>query len=127
MTDTFRLHGDYGTTPSGGSCSSAFPTLESVIDERATVSGKMYADYTLVADTVETVDLGGLTDVSVIVIKSDAKVRLRITSSDGATQAIPVDGFIALVTKSVIITAIDLTRVAGAETNVHVFLAELAS
>jgi len=52
------------------------------------------------------------------------KVRVRITSTDGSTQAIPVDSFLCIVTDSVDITAVDLTRTAGSETTVYVTICQ---
>lgn len=82
---------------------------------------------TLSSDSVTAVALGGLTAVNALLVKAlDGKVRVRVTSADGSTQAVPVDRLLVLLADSVPMTAIDLMRVAGAETTVEVFLGQKA-
>jgi len=124
MADVFALEGSYSSRPTSGN-PSGNPEVEAPISERITLNNKTVGYYELTSDSPVNVDLGGLSSVNVLVIKTvGGKARVRITSSDGSTQAVPVDSFFVLITKSVAVTAIDLTRVAGIDTNVRVFLGE---
>lgn len=129
MTDVFKLQGDFSTEPSGGSCSTSVnPTIESRIDERLSVSGKVVADYTLASDSAQAIAFNGLASVAVLILKvPDGKVILTATSADGTAQVIPVDGFLCLISRRVPFTALTLTREAGVETHARVFLGQLAS
>jgi hypothetical protein len=124
MADVFKLEGSYSTHPTSGS-PSGNPEIDAPISERVGLKNKTVGYYELTADAPVSVDFGGLANVNVLYLKTvGGKVRVRITSSDGATQSIPVDTVLAIISKSVAITAIDLTRVAGVDTNVRVFLGE---
>lgn len=69
------------------------------------------------SDTAESVAFGDLPSASLVVLESPGgKVRARLTSADGTTQSVPVDPLLAIVSLTVPITAIDLTRVSGAGT-----------
>lgn len=129
MTDVFKLQGDFSTEPSGGSCSSSVnPSIESRIDERLSVSGKVVADYTLASDSPQAIAFNGLTGVAVLILKvPDGKVTLTATSADGTAQTIPVDGFLCVISRKTPYTALTLTREAGVETHARVFLGQLAS
>lgn len=129
MTDVFKLQGDFSTEPSGGSCSTSVnPSIDAHIDERLSVSGKVVADYTLTSDSPATVAFNGLASASVLILKvPDGKVKLTATSTDGTAQAIPVDGFLCIISRRVPFTALTLTRETGVETHVRVFLGQLAS
>lgn len=66
------------------------------------------------SDTPESVAFGDLASASAVWMQvTGGKVRARLTSADGTQQAIPVDDLFILVSRSVPITAIDLTRVTG--------------
>ncbi len=126
MADTFRITGQWSTSPILGT-SSAIPAFDAPIDEIVQIIRKNTDDLTLTVDTPVVVSLGGLTNVHVLVIKTiGGKIQLRVTSADGSTQAFPVDTFLMLITQSVPITAIDVTRVANTETQVHVFMGEIS-
>lgn len=127
MSDTFKLRGEYSTHPLTGDVSGEL-VLSSLISESLALSNKAVGHYDLTTDAVQAVDLGGLTAVNVIVLKTrGGKVKARLTSSDGATQAIPVDDFALILSQSVNYTALDLTRVAGVETIVDVFLGQAST
>lgn len=125
MADTLRIEGSLETTPLLGVTSGA-PTITIPIDTTLQLIRKATAEYTLEDDTVTDVELGQLDNVQVLSITViGSKVRVRITSTDGATQSIPVDDSLMLVCQSVPITAIDLTRTAsGVETTVLVFMGQ---
>jgi len=127
MSDTFKLHGDYTSSPA--SCSpSASPTISAPLEEAITLArSPTLAEYELTADAVQAVAFGPATNANVIVIKTvGGKVMARFTSADGATQAIPVDSFLVVISESVPFTALDLTRVSGVTTTVRVLLGEKA-
>lgn len=74
-------------------------------------------------DTPVAVSLGQLSGVNFLSIRADgAKIRVRITSTDGSTQAVPVDPLLVLRCDSTDITAIDITRTAGIDTDVYIVL-----
>jgi hypothetical protein len=128
MGDVFRLQGSYGTEPSESTTQSLDPSIATPISEVLSLAKKLTADYELAGDTPQQVALGGLTGANVLVVSTDEgrKVVVRITSADGATQSIPVEGAMLLMTASTPITAIDLTRVTGISTTVHIFLGQAA-
>lgn len=88
---------------------------------------KNYDDYLLAADAVQAVAFGGVANAHVVMIFADRKIKVRLTSADGATQVVPIDGFLGLINETVPFTAIDLQRVAGQETKVKVFIGEKTS
>lgn len=70
----------------------------------------------LTTDAPVSVQFNGMTAALVRVIATGGKVRARLTSADGSAQALPVDPFLQLISRSVPFTALDLTRVTGAPT-----------
>lgn len=128
MGDVFRLQGTYGVESTEDSVQSLDPSIATAISETVALSKKMVVDYELTADAIQAVAFGGLASANVVVIKveDNRKVLVRVTSADGATQSIPVDTVLVLISMSVSITALDLTRVAGIGTTVRVFLGQRA-
>lgn len=99
--------------------------VTNVIKESMTVLQYQSTVYVLSSDTAQTVSLGSLSAVNVLQLRVVGnKVRVRITSSDGTSQAIPVDSFLCIISDSVNITAIDLTRTAGSESTVYVTICQ---
>lgn len=126
VVDTYKLTAQYEIVPQSYGNSGA-PTVVASVNETLLLGKTQNAEYDLTVDTAVTVNFGGVTNAHVLSINTDRKVRVRVTSADGATQAIPVEGFLKIISKgSVPITAVDLTRVAGQATVVQVFLGELA-
>lgn len=124
-TDTYTLRGAWDISPNS-TASSGSPSL-GVPFEEIHVTDKFYVDEVeLLADVPVAVSFGGITNAHIIGITSDRKVRIRLTSSDGTQQSIPVDGFLKLISRTTPITAIDLTRVAGQTTTVRIFLCQRA-
>lgn len=108
--------------PISGLASVAIPLVE-----RAALAQFSNQSITLTSDAALVVPLGSMTEVNALIVKAiGAKVRVRVTSADGSTQAVPVDSLLVLLAGSVPITAIDLMRVAGVETAVEVFLGQKA-
>jgi len=126
LADTFELSGSYATEPSSGS-PSADPSLAAAIEESVSLDLKELRTYRLDADSVQTVDLGGLDEVNVLLVKAvGGKLKVRLTSTDGTTQAVPVDSFLCIISESVGITAIDLLRETGIEVTAKIFMGQKA-
>jgi len=126
MADGFKLTGGYTVTPLGNPLSFA-QNVEAVIDESVTLEAKQLSEQRLTVDTPVPVDFGGVVNANVVVMKAiGGKVTARFTSADGATQSVPFDTYLILMSDAVPITAIDLTRVAGTDTTVRVFLGDKA-
>lgn len=124
MADVFRLEGSYQTQPTSGNLSGN-PSVDALISERVGIKNKAIAVYNLTSDSPVSVSLAGMSGINVLMLKTvGGKVRVRLTSADGAQQAIPVDSFIALIDLTVPITAIDLTRNPATSTTVQLFLGE---
>jgi hypothetical protein len=99
--------------------------ITNVIKESMTVLQYQSTVYVLSSDSAQTVSLGSLSAVNVLQLRVVGnKVRVRITSSDGTSQAIPVDSFLCIISDSVDITAIDLTRTVGSESTVYVTICQ---
>ena len=125
MADQFILSGSYTVAPL--SATSLDPSLATTIDEPLALKSKQFSDMTLSVDTPVTVPFGTVVNAHIVILKAlGGKVKARITSADGATQAIPFDTFLILMSQTVPITAIDLTRVLATATTVKVFLGEKA-
>jgi hypothetical protein len=125
MADQFVLSGSYTVTPL--SLTSLDPSLATTIDEPLSLKSKQFSDITLSVDTPVAVPFGTVVNAHVVILKAlGGKVKARITSADGSTQAIPFDTFLILMSQTVPITAIDLTRVLATATTVKVFLGEKA-
>jgi len=125
MADQFVLSGSYTVTPL--SLTSLDPSLATPIDEPLALKSKQPSDITLSVDTPVAVPFGTLVNAHVVILKAlGGKVKARLTSADGTTQAIPFDSFLILMSQTVPITAIDLTRVPATATIVKVFLGEKA-
>jgi hypothetical protein len=124
MADSFKLLGSYETAPLGNPLSFA-PFVVAQISEGRSLKAKQLSDLSLEADAPLAVPFGGVVNAHVVLIKAvGGKVRARITSADGALAPVPFDTYLILMSESVPITAIDLTRVAGTVTSVRVFLGE---
>lgn len=124
MADSFKLLGSYETSPLGSPLSFA-ASIVAQINEQRTLKYKHVQDLDLTGDAPASVSFGGVANAHVVVMKAvGGKVRARLTSAEGAQQAVPFDTYFILMSESAPITAIDLTRVAGTATSVRVFLGE---
>lgn len=94
-------------------------TLAQALAKRVVVLG---------VDSPVSVPLDGLTNVGVVhcVPQDGAAVTMRLTSGAGSQQLVPVDDLATIISRSVPFTAIDLIRVAGQATTVHLFLGQKA-
>lgn len=124
MADVFNIGGNYTTTPASGA-PSADPSYIAPIDESLTLIRKHHDTIDLTSDSITPVQFGGVINGHVLIVKTvGGKVQVRVTSSDGSTQSIPVDSFLAVISNTVPITAVDLTRIPGNATTVKIFLGE---
>lgn len=124
MGEIYKLSGQYVTKPSSFATSGE-PGCSAEFSEQLALTHSTTQRLTLDDDATLNVDLGGVTNVAVLHIRSDRKVLVNVTSADGAAQAVPVDGHLMIISESVPITAIALTRVAGIDTQVTLFMGEL--
>ncbi len=126
MADLFAIQGSYSATPGSGA-PSADPVITAPLDEKLMLSTEVASQVTLTSDDPLDLSMGGLSYVNALVIKVvGGKVRVQISSSDGLLQSVPVDSFFALVSSSVNITDIKVTRVPATQTVVKYFLGQKA-
>lgn len=125
MTDLFRLSGCYETSPQTGAQASGDPQVNAAIDIRLTIDNKTVNTVYLDDDAVREVDLGGIEDIHALIMQTiGGKVTARLTSADGALQSVAVDPFLAVISRTVPFTAVDLKRVTGVPTTVKIFMAQ---
>jgi len=114
------------TEVSGAFASTEVSTFSGTFDTALVCSQWTTQQYALTSDSAVTVNLSAVDSeanyVSVRVIGS--KVIVRITTSDGTSQIVPVDTFFVLRCDSVPITAMTLTRTAGSSASVTLILAK---
>lgn len=129
MADAYRLSGSAETQPLVGS-PSMVSSISAVLDEQIQLAQKDAARQVFLnADGPISVPLPtGITGVNVLHLKiiSGSSVVARLTSASGTTQSWPVDPLVILHTLTMPVTAIDLTRVAGVDTVVEIFLGQKA-
>jgi hypothetical protein len=124
MAAQFTLNGSYQSLPLDGSPSFS-ASIIAQINETTTIGKQVAQTIELASDSPEAVAFGDVVGASVVVIKAiGGKIRVRVTSADGSQQAVPCDSFIILMSETVPVTAIDLTRTTGVNTTVQVFLGE---
>ena len=123
MSDNFTLAGSWSASPAFGS-PSGIASFCTPLEESLSLTAKDYDTIPLLADAAVPVSFGGgVTNATVVILKATGgKVRARLTSTDGAVQAIPFDDLLILISRTVPITAIDLTRTTGVSTTVDVFI-----
>lgn len=125
-TREFALAGTYGS-PAGCTAPPGSPSFVAPFNICLLLSQQSWQSVDLNTDSPITVTFPtGLTEAAVIILVPSTKVRARVTSTDGAQQAIPSDAFTVLVSQSVPFTALDLTRLPGTDTSVDVFIGQLA-
>jgi len=126
VASTFSLQGSYTANPVSGS-PSADPQITAPINEMMVLSNESVSQLTLNTDGMTTLPMCAVDAVNVLVLKCvGGKITVYLTSSDGTTQAIPVDSFLALTTASADITAIEVERTPSTQTVVKYFLGQKA-
>lgn len=132
MGDLLQLRGSLQAAPPEGAFGLPSGDLLQLgeLDERLLLRGRQTSVLTLSSDAAFSVPvLGGaggpfVSGAHFLMLRTSSKVRARLTSSDGATQAVPVDGLLVLMSTTVPITLLDLTRLTGVVTTVRLFMAE---
>jgi hypothetical protein len=126
LADSFKLLGSYDLNPLTAPLS--FAQVQSApINEAMTVKATMWTEMNLILDPAYTVNFGGVTNAHIVILKStNGKVLATITTADGTSQVVPFDTYWILMSEASPVTALTLTRVAGVETTVRIFLAEQA-
>ena len=120
-----RVGSDTISPPAGNP--SGQPTVLVQKDETAPLRNYLSTVVYLTSDSVVTVSLGPLTGVNYLSIRSgDAAVRVRLTSSVGTSQAFSVYPSLDLRSDTVDITAIDLTRTSGIDSEVFIVMGQKA-
>jgi hypothetical protein len=121
MSGTLQIDGSIVYQPNDASTSS--PTVPDLLTYRGALNrAPKTVQYVLTDDTPVSVSFDGMTGINAVRIEASGKVRARLTSADGTQQAISVDPILILISESVPYTALDLTRVAGAATEVTVLI-----
>lgn len=123
MSSLFTLLGSYQATPPVRSTTET-TDVGQAFELRALLTRKHYDEIDILSNSPVTVAFGGVTNAHYVVIQSDQKVQVKLTSTDGAAQIVPVDNLLILSAYLVPITAITLVRLAGVDTRVKVFLGE---
>lgn len=125
MSESCSLIGSVESKPLVGNPSGQ-PSIIMPFSEKVILERSYATSMELLSDPVVAVSLGPLTNVNVLFMRTvGGKVRLRITTTDGATQAISVDPTCFILSKSVPITAIDVMRYSTYDTTVFLFLGEI--
>jgi len=120
-----RTGSDTISPPAGNP--SGQPTLLVQKDETMAIRNYLSTVVYLSSDSPVSVSLGPMTGVNYLSIRSgDAAVRVRITSSVGTTQAVSVYPSLDLRSDTVDITAIDLTRTSGIDSEVFIVMGQKA-
>ncbi len=129
MTDTLAITGSLQTQPTNPSASGLSSVLTQLAETLVLQSKCVPGEYDLTSDSPQVVSFGALAQINFFFIKINGggHVRVRITSSDGTQQAIPVDQISLNICSLVAITAMDLTRDPGVETLVDIILGQAAS
>ena len=122
---TFVFTGRYAIRPpvTSAGFTSNDPMIWSELAQTVAVKSKAVIPVSLDADAAETVQLGDVANVHVLVIDADAKVIARITSADGSAQIVPCD-FLLVKSLTVPYTALTLQRQVGIATKVRVTACE---
>ena len=124
MSETLRISGELTSKPLSGNPSGQANTVIP-IDESMGIGLPLYTSLVLNTDAVQSINMGTLASVNTLLIRSiGGKVRVRITSADGSTQSIPCDPIMFLMSRSVDITALDIMRVPGVQTQVLIYMGQ---
>jgi len=128
VADNFTITGSYTSKPASVGTSSGAATIAAPLEVAVQLQRRTEVELVLDSDSPVAVSIPSASAINAVVLTTvGGKVRARFTSSDGSTQAVPVDPLAVVVSESVDITALDITRVAGQETRVRVFLGERVS
>lgn len=125
MQDTFKLLGKYEIIPPAQRTDlSGDPEIVAILDEELALTLKYAQVMQLTANGDTTVSLGGITNASLLIVKTDQPVTLKITTGLGAAQVIGVNKFLCLITTTVPITALTIARPTDVLTNARIVLGQ---
>jgi hypothetical protein len=126
IAETLQLNGQFSINPSPAcSCDADLGTLIT-LSESMSVDAKLATAFALSADPAFPIDLTTVPEVNALFIEASQKVKLTITTADGAAQVIPVDPMMIWFSESVPITALSITRLAATTTSVRLVLGQKA-
>ncbi len=127
MSDTLELQAALTTTPTIGN-PSGVPAITIPVQLELSIVNKSIQQFDMTTDSPYSLDLSSFPNgVNVVQIQTlGGRVTAAISSEKGAGQLVPVDPFYFQCDQAGSISTIDLTRDAGVETNVYVFLASLS-
>jgi hypothetical protein len=127
MSDRFSLEGSYAVVPLSPPASADFDVI-AAIDETIILNDKSANSYDLALDAPFVVPFGGVTNAHVLILKliSGLKFKALITTSDGASQTVPVDSLLIMIAQGAPVTALSLVRTVATLTSVRVFLGQKA-
>jgi len=124
VAETLLLSGQLTINPSPAcGCDPEMGTTVTLAEEMS-IAAKLSTSFVLPSDAAFPVDLTMVPEVNALVIDCTAKVKITVTTADGVAQVIPVDPLLVLLTSSVPITALSITRVAGTDTTVRLVLGD---
>lgn len=127
MADVFRLTGEFSAAPAVFELGvPQDPEVLGALLQSLYLQRKLNTRVSLTGDSPVSVNFESLASAHVILLQATAKVRVRLTSTDGSQQAVPAGPLAILINDAVPVTALDLTRLPGVNTEVHVFLGERA-
>jgi hypothetical protein len=130
MASLYTLAGAWTVDPAEFGVQSFDPTFTAPVQESVLLARKLEVEYTLTADAPVTLPVGGPNDAikaaHVLQVRAvGGKVRLRITTIDGAVQSVPADPLLIVISTSTPITAVDVTRTPATLTTVKVLLGDM--
>lgn len=127
--DTFTLDGSYTVAPSMGN-PPGIPTIETPLNTSLQLQNKSVKFFSLASDPAPSATPVpfDFANVHVVVVQvTGGHVQMKVTSPDGASQAIPVNSVLCLITDALNpITAIDLLQDINVQVDVQIFMGELA-
>lgn len=126
MADTFTISGDWASVAASGT-PNGYPAFTAPLAVRKTLESKLFQSVELTANQAVAVTFGTLTAAHVLIIASTAKLKVTVTSTDGATQSFPCENLLMLINDSVPITALTIQRFAGQDTTANIFIGQQAA
>lgn len=125
MPEILTLTGQLSFNPTHAECG-VDSDLSTVVNlqESLSIAAKQMLTFSLSSDLAFPIDLTTTPNVNMLYIDVSSKVKLTITTADGATQVVPVDPVMFWISSTVPITALSITRLAGTDTNVKVILGD---
>jgi hypothetical protein len=126
VAETLLLNGQLSINPSPAcGCDPDLGVLVT-LSEQMSIAAKQSMSFVVPSDAVFPIDLTTTPNVNALFIDVDQKVKLTITTADGAAQVIPVDPMMVWFSGLVPITALSITRQVGVDTNVRLILGDKA-